>query len=90
VTELTIEVEAFWGDNDTHNEMWMVGPYVTVEERERDLLKLNSLPGNDGSALFFYCHKPMTAADNHVTPDRLSRVTTFEELLDAFEYGPPR
>jgi hypothetical protein len=89
MSELTIEVEAFWGDNDTHNEMWMVGPFPSEQTRELAWKQLKGLPGNHGDALFSYCHKPMAAADNaidlSVDPDRLSRVACFHELLEAFE-----
>lgn len=89
MAELTIEVEAFWGDNDTWRELHLVGPFDTEPERAAALEKLRALPGNSGSALFGYSSKPMAAADEHVTPQRLAEVTDFEGLLDAFEYGPP-
>jgi len=89
VTELNIEVEAFWGDNDTHNEMWMIGPFASKSAQVEAWHKLKSLPGNNGDALFSYCWKPMAAADNYMTAERLELVTTFGQLVDAFEYGPP-
>ncbi len=95
MSELNIEVEAFWGDNDTHDELHLIGPFPTEAAMEQAWHKLKALPGNHGDARFSYCHKPMAAADNMVDlseatgqPDRLDRINTFDELLDAFEYGP--
>lgn len=95
MTDLTIEVEAFWGDRDTHDELHLIGPFPTELARERAWHQLKALPGNHGDALFSYCHKPMAAADNMVDlsaetgqPDRLDRIGCFHDLLDAFEYGP--
>lgn len=95
MAELTIEVEAFWGDNDTHNELHLIGPFPSEVEREKAWRWLKALPGNHGDALFGYSHKPMSAADNLIDlseatgqPDRLSRIGCFHELVDAFEYGP--
>jgi hypothetical protein len=95
VTELTIEVEAFWGDFDTHRELHLVGPFPTVQAREQALNLLQALPGNRGDAKFFFSSKPMNAADELIDlspetgqPDRLSRIGCFHELVDAFEFGP--
>ncbi len=95
MTELNIEVEAFWGDNDTRAELHLIGPFPNEFDREAALVKLNRLPGNHGDALFGYSGKPMAGADNMIDlsketgqPDRLDRIGCFHELLDAFEYGP--
>ncbi len=95
MSHLTIEVEAFWGDRDTHNDLHLIGPFQSEADREQAWKRLKDLPGNHGDALFHYSHKPMTAADELIDlsaetgqPDRLDRIGCFHDLLDAFEYGP--
>lgn len=95
MTALTIEVEAFWGDRDTHEELHLIGPFDNEDARTDALARLKALPGNHGDALFFISGKPMSAGDEVVDlsketgqPDRLDRVGCFHDLVDAFEYGP--
>ncbi len=93
MTVFTIEAEMYLG-TDSRDELYLIGPFPTVEARELALARLRALPAQHGNVIFSIDHRPLSAADHVVDltaetgqPDRLDRVACFHDLYDAFEYG---
>lgn len=88
-----IEAEMYLG-TDSRDELYLIGPYATATDRDAAIERLKALPGNDGDCWFLADTRPLERADHIIDltpgsgqPDRLDRVTNFDELYDAFEYG---
>lgn len=74
----------FFGDYDDYHEVNIIGPYPDRDARNRDLWRLERLPGNNGDATFETSDSDDSGADNRVTPDVIAKVATFREFVDAF------
>ncbi|WP_328344604.1 hypothetical protein [Micromonospora sp. NBC_00421] len=82
----SIEVTAFFGDEDTYRELHLIGPYPTPAARDRDLIRLERLPGNNGDALFTSSDRNPADADHSCTPEQVADIRHFNQVVGAL-YG---
>ncbi|WP_341719825.1 hypothetical protein QQG74_09060 [Micromonospora sp. FIMYZ51] len=76
-----IEVAAFFGDEDTYHDLHLIGPYGSAARRDRDLVRLSELPGNNGDATFAASSRNPATADHWCTPDQIEHVKHFNQVV---------
>ncbi len=82
----SIHVIAYFADMETFNELHLISPYTTAEARDRDVIRLATLPGNNGDAVFVPSCQDPAAADHTCTPEQVAAVKHFNQVVGAL-YG---
>ena len=88
MTTLSIRVTCYWGDFDDLDDIYLIGPYGSAAERDRDLNRLGHLPGNTGLATFAPSRLDPAGADYRMTPQELAAITDMAGLIDVFAIPP--
>lgn len=79
----TIRVVNYLGDYDDMDEMILIGPYATADERNAALLRLEAVPGVRGNLTFHPSVSNPLHADVSASAWQVAEVNNLDELVEA-------
>ena len=87
----SIHVVDYVGDLDSLNEINLIGPFDTVQERDAMIDRLSALPDMRGDYEFHPSTlDPANGCDLVATPEAAAKITDGEDIWDAYTRGPNR